>query len=120
MREKPFGNRPMTIDELGFILSTTHGDWKVFVGDNTRVPYNLRCEGNFVFLSLTETLTDGLRVYELWERVDQEVEAMRGSPDDIAPVIDMREVFADPKGTVAVVDVKLDRDNKSILLVTKE
>jgi len=118
--DKPFGTRPMTIDELSFILMTTNGDWRVFVGKNKAVPSGIFCNSNYVYLNITHVQDVGLNVHDLWEVVDQEIEVMRVTPDGIDNIVDMRAVFADPMGTIAVVDVEVNPADKSITLLTKE
>ena len=115
MLDKPFGTRPMTIDELSFILTTTNGDWRVFVGKNKTVPFGLFCNSNYVYLALTDTLDNGMNAHALWEAVDQEVETMR-----IFPGVDTRNVFADSQGKIAIVDVEVSQADRSITLLTKE
>lgn len=118
---KPFGTRPMTLDELSFILSTTHGNWKVFVGDNANVVFNVRCKSNYVYLCTTTSVADGLTAEALRELVDQEYEAMRINPDGVIKTDpDLREVFADEKGTVPVTDFILNRNDKTLTILTGE
>jgi hypothetical protein len=120
MLDKPFGTRPMTIDELSFILTTTNGNWRVFVGKNKTVPFGLFCNSNYVYLALTDAPDAGMNAHALWEAVDQEAEAMRVTPAGIEHLIDTRNVFADSQGKIAIVDVEVSQADRSITLLTKE